>query len=305
MVQRPLAPKWVMAAAPVVVAALAFLGFQIGGDGGQPELVVVPAVVALTEAEAIAQLEAAGFAVEVARVASDQVPQGLVVSTAPPAGQSVESGSSVALFVSDGSGPGGGAGVEIPDLVLSSIEDARLLLEGLGLVVEVQQQSHDEIDPGQVISTEPPAGAEVPAGTTVRVVVSSGPAQPLPDLELFLQPGCEIIGRGGLSGGDVITFFFRALSVGEVPYDGSVRATATSDSGLIGQGTTGVSRDSAVSFVQVEVGPGEYGRIHTFAVVIEAIDSIDEADDSNNGATVEVPLPGTPPEPGQVIDPCS
>jgi hypothetical protein len=124
-------------------------------------------------------------------------------------------------------------------------------------------------------------------------------------LQLVLQPGCPIIGQGGLSGRDVITFFFRALSVGEVPYDGSVRATATADSGLAGQSTTGVSAGSASSFVQVEVGPGDYGRIHTFAIVIEATESIDEADDGNNGATIQVPLPSAIPGPGQEIDPCS
>ena len=138
--------------------------------------------------------------------------------------------------------------------------------------------------------------------TTTSDTESEDPAGP--DLALFLEPSCSIVGSGGISGDDVMTFFFRARNVGEDEYDGGIRATALSDSGLQGSSTGGAADGPASSFVQIELAPQDYGRTHTFTIEVEATEDLDETDLDNNRATIDVSLPDDPPESGETIDPC-
>lgn len=139
------------------------------GEPNTPPLVDVPSVVGMTEADARATLEAAGFAVGADSANDPTVPEGNVISQNPAGGQA-EQGSGVTIVLS--AGPGTAA---IPNVVGMDAGGARSTLEGAGFAVAVTTQENATIPQDQVISQSPGGGTEAPPGSTVTIVVSSGP----------------------------------------------------------------------------------------------------------------------------------
>ncbi|WP_432833602.1 PASTA domain-containing protein [Dactylosporangium sp. CA-092794] len=66
--------------------------------------------------------------------------------------------------------------VVIPPLRGDSLAEATVKLQVLGLNVEVQRRPDDSLPPGEVLATEPDTGQQVPAGSTVTVIVASAPS---------------------------------------------------------------------------------------------------------------------------------
>jgi len=134
-----------------------------------PAPVQIPAVTGMTQAEAVALLNAAGLTAAIIEVHSDAVPAGQVVSMDPPAGQNVPPGTTVTLTISCGVSL-----TRVPDVVEMPQADAMAAMEAAGLVAVVIETHSDSIPAGQVISMDLPAGQNVPPGTTVTLVVSLG-----------------------------------------------------------------------------------------------------------------------------------
>ncbi|MDP9006077.1 MAG: Stk1 family PASTA domain-containing Ser/Thr kinase [Actinomycetota bacterium] len=132
--------------------------------------VAVPRVVGLRELEADGRLDAAGLVGDFRPEESDDVAAGLVISQSPDEGVMVPPGSTVVVMVS--SGP---ATVSVPPVVNLSQADATNLLSRAGFRTEVRQQNADA-PAGTVIATDPGPGAQAPKGSTVVIVVSTGPA---------------------------------------------------------------------------------------------------------------------------------
>ncbi|KAA1380378.1 Stk1 family PASTA domain-containing Ser/Thr kinase [Aeromicrobium fastidiosum] len=106
---------------------------------------------------------------------SNDVDEGDVIETDPPAGQQVDEGSTVNLVVS--SGP---ETVDVPSLSGYTYDRAKELLTSLGLEVEKEMQDSN-LPRDQVINTDPPSGTAVEAGSTVKLIVSRGEVT-VPDL---------------------------------------------------------------------------------------------------------------------------
>lgn len=139
------------------------------GKPNTPPMVAVPSVIGLPEAEASAQLQAAGFTVTAQQAPDPNVAEGLVAGQNPAGGEAQE-GSAVTIIVSTGP-----ADAEVPNVVGLSESEARTRLTGAGFAVTVQQASDAAIEAGDVISQNPSGGTAAP-GTTVTIVVSTGPA---------------------------------------------------------------------------------------------------------------------------------
>jgi serine/threonine-protein kinase len=142
----------------------------------QPTLVDVPNVVGLKLNAARTAIEDAGLVVadpvieEPAADHPDEDP-GTVLSQNPtPDTGQVEEGSEVVLTV-----VAQAEAVAIPDLSDQSLADAQQALIDLGLVPFTQDQASVDVTPGTVIATDPPAGQEVEPGSTVTILVSTGP----------------------------------------------------------------------------------------------------------------------------------
>ncbi len=118
----------------------------------------------------------------------------------PPA--RIEKGTEVEVVVSQGPEPRTLPG----DLPGRSQEDVVAVLEGLGLVPDVQEEFSDDVEAGIVIGTEPGAGAEAPRDSTVVVVVSKGPdLVTVPDVSTVgsLAEAVALLEEAGLVAGDV------------------------------------------------------------------------------------------------------
>jgi beta-lactam-binding protein with PASTA domain/predicted Ser/Thr protein kinase len=143
-----------------------------------PGNVTIPSVVGLTRDKALQVLERDHLNVlSVQERHSASVAVGDAVGTDPPAGRSVQRGTLVTLFVS--SGP---AKVAVPDVIGSSQQAATKELMAAGFQVAPSTHSSASVPAGDVISTNPPPGALALPGSTVALVVSSGPpAMPVPN----------------------------------------------------------------------------------------------------------------------------
>jgi hypothetical protein len=133
---------------------------------------IVPDVVGLAQAEGEADVLAASLAVgTITQQNSDTVPAGDVISQDPAAGTQVAAGSAIDLVVSLGP-----VLVSVPDVLGQTRAGAEAAITGVGLGVGTVTTANSDIVPaGDVISQDPVGGTEVPAGSTVDLVVSSGP----------------------------------------------------------------------------------------------------------------------------------
>ncbi|MDQ6751224.1 MAG: Stk1 family PASTA domain-containing Ser/Thr kinase [Actinomycetota bacterium] len=132
---------------------------------------LVPGVDKLARKPAQQKLQAAGFKVAVQEEASDRVKRGIATRTAPAAGQQVNKGSTVTLFVS--SGP---RQISVPNVAGQSQDAATATLANAGLKVSVTEQDSSR-DAGTVLAQSPPAGTTVDLGTQVALTVARAPKQ--------------------------------------------------------------------------------------------------------------------------------
>jgi serine/threonine-protein kinase len=128
----------------------------------------VPSTAGLPAGEATAKLEGAGFEIQVDRVNSESVEDGLVIHSDPPGGTTATRGSTVVLTVS--SGP---KLAKVPVLVGSQRSVAVQKTRSAGLVPSVTEADSSEPQ-GQVIRQAPSAGSRIEPGSTVSIVVSKG-----------------------------------------------------------------------------------------------------------------------------------
>jgi len=148
----------------LVAAVAALVAFAVT----RPSQVEVPEVIGQDVGTATERLENEGFDVDI-ETRSNIAARDTVLEQDPPAGEQAEEGSTVILTVS--SGP---AIIEVPDVAGRSEREAVTILEDAGLVVDPQFGFSDTVPEGRVIQTEPAAGAQVPTGSSVALIVSRG-----------------------------------------------------------------------------------------------------------------------------------
>jgi eukaryotic-like serine/threonine-protein kinase len=137
-------------------------------------LKAIPNVEGRSLEDARAILGADGFEIREESELSDVAP-GLVIRTEPAAGEQVSQDTIVTIVVS-----GGPDEVSIPPIIIGvPVEQARNLLESdqYRLVVTETNQVDETIPAGIVIAASPAPNTLVARGSTVELVVSSGPGQ--------------------------------------------------------------------------------------------------------------------------------
>lgn len=149
--------------------------YWLGEIFSDAERVSVPNFVG-EEAEAIRNDEdmLSLFNFSVVYEANSTVKQGLIVAQDPIAGSSrmiVKDGIDVELTVSSGIQM-----TEVPDVVNLPYKEAEIQIQQYGLNVEIRMENSDSVTADFVIETEPAAGSSVSSGSTIELVVSSGPA---------------------------------------------------------------------------------------------------------------------------------
>ncbi|NBE55025.1 Stk1 family PASTA domain-containing Ser/Thr kinase [Streptomyces boluensis] len=134
----------------------------------EQEQETVPNVVGQQVGAAKQQLEANGFVVETQEVPKDDVPAGQVTEQTPKGDTQADPGSVVTLTVAKA-----GEQVAVPALTGQKLKDAKKALEDAGLTPGTVSGGPDD-DNATVVMTDPPAGTQVPGGTTVNFTTTPG-----------------------------------------------------------------------------------------------------------------------------------
>ena len=134
-----------------------------------PGQVQVPDVSGSSSDDGEQTLTDAGLVVTVTDQSSADVAEGTVIDTDPAAGESVAPGSQVTMYVSSGVKQ-----VSVPPVVGQTLGAAAQQLAAKGLEYDSTEEQ-SERPAGEVISQSPNAGTKVEPGSTVEMVVSSGP----------------------------------------------------------------------------------------------------------------------------------
>ncbi|MFH8885534.1 Stk1 family PASTA domain-containing Ser/Thr kinase [Streptomyces californicus] len=164
----------------VFTAVLLTLGIGTGVwyiNSGQ--FTQVPSLLGQTQPEAERRIARAGLDLKgVERVFSDSVERGSVVRSVPASGDRIRGNGSVKLVVSRGPEI-----VRVPDVAGSSLADARRSLKKVGLVPGmVTKEFSEDVARGEVVRTDPRAGADRNPDTAVALVVSKGAPIDVPDV---------------------------------------------------------------------------------------------------------------------------
>jgi beta-lactam-binding protein with PASTA domain len=129
----------------------------------------VPSVAGLSEADARAALQGAGFTnITTSQEASQDVPAGSVIRSDPAQGAEVPADQAITLVISSGAET-----VTVPNVEDLTEQNARTALEGAGLVVQVSEQDTNKPDEDGVVIRQSPAGnAQARRGDTVTIFVA-------------------------------------------------------------------------------------------------------------------------------------
>jgi eukaryotic-like serine/threonine-protein kinase len=129
--------------------------------------VQVPSVVGMSEANARATLQQAGFQVTSTSAPSDSTPQGNVSDQSPDGGTQAEKGSTVSITVS--SGP---STTTVPDEVGQEKQIAEDDLKNNGFKVKVVNVAVSDPNQDNIVQDQDPAGgSQAPNGSTVTIFV--------------------------------------------------------------------------------------------------------------------------------------
>ena len=129
--------------------------------------VEVPNVVGMSEADARATLEAAGFEVSSTSAPSDTTPNGSVSDQSPDGGTQAAKGSTVAITVS--SGP---STTTVPDEIGQDKQVAIDDLKANGFKVNAQNVACGDPNQDNIVQDQDPAGgSDAPTGSTVNIFV--------------------------------------------------------------------------------------------------------------------------------------
>ncbi len=190
---------WGIAAAALVAAAAVALALALLLPSSSSS-VTVPTVTGQSEAAATASLRRVGLIAVPSLTTSATAAAGVVTGQVPAAGTSVEKGARVTISVS--TGPGSSA---LPDVIGKTSSQATQKLRAAGFKPTTESQPSSTVPGGHVISTDPPAGTELQAGSPVTVVVSSGPAPTkVPDVIGQSRAAAEAsLSNAGLKVGEV------------------------------------------------------------------------------------------------------
>ena len=203
--------------------------------------------------------------------------------------------------------------VQLADLSNRSVEDARAYLQQEGLQATEEEVNSNEVDDGNVVETDPAAGAEVEVGSTVTLFVSTGPEDvKIPDVtDMSEAQARQTLEEAGLKAGSNIeensadkdrgTVLSTNPKKGETVKAGSTVDLVLSSGRVTVPDVVGMSADDACKALEaddvqlkcnvqeVETKDEEAGKVFE--------QSLQAGSDADQGSSVTVRVAKAPPEP--------
>jgi len=141
-------------------------------DGETKVVIEIPDLTGSSQTEALNDLQDLGFKVGIENSAHPEVPEGSVIRTQPPASTSTNADTLVTIIVSVGP-----EAYPIPYVLDLETDRAIFVIEESGFTIGQKIEVNDDSVPiGFVISQNPIAGKKMGPGSTVDLVISSGPS---------------------------------------------------------------------------------------------------------------------------------
>ena len=141
-------------------------------DGGSPTVIEIPDLTGSSQTQALNDLQLLGFTVGIENAAHPTVPTGAVIRTQPLANTVTNPNTFVTIIVSVGQ-----EAFPIPYVIDLETDRAVYVIEESGFSIGQQLNVNDDKIPrGFVISQNPVAGKKMSPGSTVDLVISSGPS---------------------------------------------------------------------------------------------------------------------------------
>lgn len=133
--------------------------------------VEVPDLADMTAEQARSALSKAGLKYTAgAAEHSDTVEENHVVRQEPAAGEMVAAGATITYYLSAGS-----EGVKVPDVTGATEGSASATLTNAGFKVTTEKRASDDVPAGNVVSQTPGGGEKAKSGSTVNLIISTGP----------------------------------------------------------------------------------------------------------------------------------
>ncbi len=142
----------------------------------EPTTAKVPNVVGMSEKDAEAALEDAGFVALATSVTTNDTPEGDVVAQVPEADKELTLGSQVAIEVAQAKEPEPPSKVKVPNVVGMTQANAQSALVKAGLAPSFVNQAN-AAPKGQAFEQQPASGESVDPDTVVLVAISTGPEE--------------------------------------------------------------------------------------------------------------------------------
>lgn len=167
-IAHPKRKKLITAAIVAAVVLISSGAYLISRIPAPITLVTLADVSGLTEMQARETLT--GFTIVVERAPDPRVPADRVASQTPIAGTKVEPGSQIQIILSDGPGK-----TSVPTSLLGkTLDEAKLLLDGAGLILSKTNAVESSEAPGTIVAVIPEPGSTVAAGSGVVLNIASG-----------------------------------------------------------------------------------------------------------------------------------
>ena len=141
-------------------------------DGGEQIVIEVPDLTGSTQTEALNDLQNLGFKVGIENSAHPEVPSGSVIKTQPPGNTLTNPDTLVTIIVSVGP-----EAYPVPYVIDLETDRALYVIEESGFSIGQKIEVNDDSVPiGFIISQNPMAGKKMSPGSSVDLVISSGPS---------------------------------------------------------------------------------------------------------------------------------
>lgn len=179
----------------VIVVAVMYWAFNLQPADDLPSNArEIPTLTGATWEEAADELQSLTLPATKLDESSDTVAAGEVIRTEPAAGEIVDTGTPVKVYVSTGR-----EAVTVPNVVNKPLDQAKADLEAAGLAGGSESRENSPtVAEGIVLATDPEGGASIEAGGTVNFTISSGLVT-LPDLTgQSLQAASSYLGTSTL-----------------------------------------------------------------------------------------------------------
>jgi serine/threonine-protein kinase len=196
------------------------------------KLQAVPPIQGLSVESATQILAPLGLQLVILEVRNDAlVPLNQIISQDPLANVQVRSGSAVSVIVSGGTG-----GNNIPNIEgqVSSAAEQLLKSSPYNFVVTIATEPSATVEKGRAISTDPIIGTPLPAGSAIKLIVSSGsPTVEVPDVTAKTEAEAQTaINAAGL----ITEIKYQSVPVGDAS-DGRVISQSREALSAVAPGT--------------------------------------------------------------------